>query len=62
MTVAEPLIIADRVGMNVEFVPHLFHTANNRPSGQRGLYMWWRTGGLCVDADAFRVMNVVTAA
>ncbi len=35
--------IVDRVGLNVEFIQHLFATANNRPSGQRGLYAYWRT-------------------
>lgn len=34
--------IVDRVGMNVEFIQHLFATANNRPSGSRGLYAYWR--------------------
>jgi HK97 family phage major capsid protein len=34
--------IIDRAGMSVELIPHMFATANNRPSGQRGLYMWWR--------------------
>jgi hypothetical protein len=28
--------------MDVELIPHLFATANNRPSGQRGLYAYWR--------------------
>ncbi len=35
--------IVDRTGLNVEFIQHLFATANNRPSGQRGLYAYWRT-------------------
>ena len=35
-------LIVDRVGMDVELIPHLFATANNRPSGQRGLYCYWR--------------------
>jgi len=35
--------IIDRTGLNVDFIPHLFATANNRPSGQRGLYAYWRT-------------------
>jgi len=35
-------LIVDRVGMDVELIPHLFATANNRPSGQRGLYAYWR--------------------
>jgi HK97 family phage major capsid protein len=34
--------IIDRVGMNLEVIPHLFATANNRPSGSRGLYAYWR--------------------
>lgn len=34
--------IADRAGMNVEFIPHLFGGSNRYPTGQRGLYAWWR--------------------
>ncbi len=34
--------IVDRAGMNVEFLPHLFGGVNRYPTGQRGLYMWWR--------------------
>lgn len=33
-------VIADRVGLTVEFIPHLFATGNNRPSGQRGLFAY----------------------
>ena len=54
--------IVDRVGMAVEVVPHLFATANNRPSGQRGIYASWRTGADSVQDGAFRVMNVNTTA
>jgi HK97 family phage major capsid protein len=35
--------IVDRIGMNVEFIPHLFGSSNRYPTGQRGLYMYWRT-------------------
>ncbi len=35
--------IVDRIGMNVEFIPHLFGGSNRYPTGQRGLYMYWRT-------------------
>ena len=35
-------LIADRVGMNVELIPHLFGSSNRFPTGQRGLYMYWR--------------------
>jgi HK97 family phage major capsid protein len=34
--------IVDRAGMNVEFLPHLFGGSNRFPTGQRGLYCWWR--------------------
>lgn len=49
--------IVDRVGLTVEFIPHLFHTANNRPSGQRGWYAYWRSGSNVLDANAFRVLQ-----
>ena len=55
-------VIVDRVGMNVENVPHLFATANNRPSGQRGLLAWWRNGAESVNDDAFRVTTLTTTA
>lgn len=47
-------VIVDRVGMSVELIPHLFHTGNNRPSGQRGIYAFWRNSAEVVDANAFR--------
>ncbi len=34
--------IVDRAGMNVEFIPHLFGSISRYPTGQRGLYCWWR--------------------
>lgn len=53
--------IVDRIGMNVELVAHLMG-ANQRPTGQRGLYAYWRTGGEAVNINAFRMLNVATAA
>jgi HK97 family phage major capsid protein len=35
--------IVDRAGASVEFIPHLFGGSNRFPTGQRGLYYWWRT-------------------
>lgn len=49
--------IVDRVGMTVELVPHLLG-ANRRPTGQRGLYAMWRTGGRVVDSTALGLLNV----
>lgn len=50
-------LIVDRVGMSVELIPHLFHTGNNRPSGQRGLYAIWRNSSKVLDANAFRLVK-----
>ncbi len=54
--------IVDRVGMRMETIPHLFHTANNRPRGQRGLYAILRTGADSIDDNAFRLLNIPTTA
>ena len=51
-------LIADRVGFNVEFIPHLFATGNNRPDGQRGFYAYWRVGADSINDDAFVLLNV----
>lgn len=50
-------VIADRVGMTVEFLPHLVGT-NRRPTGQRGWYAWYRVGADSVNDGAFRMLNV----
>lgn len=55
-------VIVDRVGMTVELIPHLFATGNNRPSGQRGLIGWWRTGAESIDDSSFRVLSIPTTA
>ena len=51
-------VIYERIGMTVEYVPHLFATANNRPSGQRGILAYWRVGADSVNDNAFRILNV----
>jgi HK97 family phage major capsid protein len=51
-------VIADRVGMTVETIPHLFATADNRPSGQRGFYAYYRLGADSVNDGAFSMLNV----
>lgn len=55
-------VIADRIGVTVEFIPHLFHTSNNRPSGSRGWYAYFRVGSDSVNDDAFRMLDVPSAA
>lgn len=51
--------IVDRVGMSIELIPHLMG-ANRRPTGQRGMWAWWRTGSDSVLDKAFRMLNVAT--
>lgn len=55
-------VIADRVGMTVELIPHLFHTSNNRPSGQRGWFAHVRMGADSVNDGGFRLLDVPSAA
>ena len=55
-------VIVDRLGLTVEFIPHLFHTANNRPSGSRGWYAYYRVGSDSVNDAAFRMLDVVSTA
>lgn len=50
-------LIVDRAGMDVELVPHLFHTANNRPSGQRGWFAWARHGADSINDFGFRLLQ-----
>jgi HK97 family phage major capsid protein len=53
----ENYVIADRIGMTVDFIPHLFG-ANRRPTGQSGWFAFYRVGADCVNTGAFRVYNV----
>lgn len=54
-------VITDRIGTTVEFIPHLFHTSNNRPSGQRGWFAHYRTGADSVNDGAFKMLDVASA-
>lgn len=53
----ENYVITDRIGFQVEPIQHLFG-ANNRPTGQRGFYAYYRTGADSVDDGAFVLLNV----
>lgn len=50
-------VIADRIGLDVEVVQHVMG-ANQRPTGQRGLYAYWRVGAKVISAAAFRVLII----
>ncbi len=51
-------VIADRIGMSVELIPHLFDTTTNRPSGSRGIYAYYRVGADSVNDTAFELLNI----
>tara|TARA_R110000803_G_scaffold85315_3_gene151643 strand:- start:1272 stop:2702 length:1431 start_codon:yes stop_codon:yes gene_type:complete len=55
-------VIVDRIGMSIELIPHLFATANNRPSGQRGFYAHFRTGAEVVNINGIKMLSIPTAA
>jgi HK97 family phage major capsid protein len=50
-------LIVDRIGMSVEVIPHLFGAAG-RPTGQRGIYAFWRNGAAVLASEAFRLLEV----
>jgi HK97 family phage major capsid protein len=50
-------VITDRIGMTVEFIPHLFG-ANQRPTNSRGWIAYVRHGADSVNDAAFRMLNV----
>jgi predicted phage gp36 major capsid-like protein len=55
-------VIVDQVGgSRLELLPNLTG-ADGRPTGQRGLYLWARTGSDSVNDAAFRCLNVATTA
>ena len=47
-------IIVDRVGMNIELVPHFLDTATGFPTGQRVLYAHWRNKAMPLNLDGMR--------
>jgi HK97 family phage major capsid protein len=50
--------IVDRLGTTAELIPHLFGATNRFPTGQRGLYVYGRTGAGVLAPNAFRFMEV----
>lgn len=52
-------LIVDRIGLNIELVPHLFALGNNRPSGERGFYAYWNNTCKVLTPEAFRVLKML---
>lgn len=56
-------VIVDKPGSTaIEFIPHMFNTANNLPDGRRAWYMHWRNGSDSVNDLAFRLLQDKTSA
>ena len=53
-------VVAQRAGMTVEYVPHVFGATTGRPTGQRGLYAYARVGADKVVQNAFRRLKNIT--
>jgi HK97 family phage major capsid protein len=49
--------IVDRVGMDIEVIPHLFGATNRFPTGQRGIYAMWRNTARVLDPAGFRKLR-----
>jgi HK97 family phage major capsid protein/HK97 family phage prohead protease len=52
-------VIVDRVGMNVEIIPHMFDQASALPNGVRGFYAQWRNNGWPFNADGMRLTTIL---
>lgn len=55
------VVVGKAFSASVELVPHLLGP-NQRPTGQRGAYLFLRTGSDVTTADAFRLLNLATTA
>lgn len=55
----QKFLIVDKLGMNVELIPHLFGTGSNYPTGQRGMFAVWRNTSKILDADAIKLLKVL---
>jgi HK97 family phage major capsid protein len=54
---SQAYVIGDRLGMQLEIVPHLFGATNRYPTGQRGAYAIWRNDGRCKVLNAARYLE-----
>ena len=57
----QQFVITHRIGSRVELIPNLAG-ADQRPTWQRGAFLWARVGSNVMTSAAFRVLNVATTA
>ena len=51
-------LIVDRIGLDIEIAPMLFGPANRYPTGQRGLFAYWRNSSKVLNSNSFVVLKV----
>ena len=51
--------IIDRIGLDIEVIPHLFGSTARYPTGQRGIYAMWRNSAAPLSTAAFRVLQTL---
>ena len=54
-------VVAQRAGMSIELVPHVFDVTDNRPTGERAWYAWARVGSDSVNDIGFRLLQNKTS-
>jgi HK97 family phage major capsid protein len=50
--------IIERAGMTVEVIQHMLDATTGYPTGQRGIYAWWRNTAKPADTNAGRRLTV----
>jgi len=55
-------MIVDRIGMQLELVPHVFGATNRFPTGQRGIVALWRNTSKIIVPQAIRILTVTSPA
>lgn len=54
-------LVAQRAGMTVEFIPHVFDTTTGLPTGERALFGWARIGSDSINDLGFRMLQNKTS-
>lgn len=52
-------LIVDKIGLNIELVPHLFGGTANYPTGQRGFFAYWFNTSKVLSASAFTILKTL---
>ena len=50
-------LIVDKIGLTVELITHIVD-GNGNPTGERGLFAYWRNSSVVLVDSAFRVLTI----